>query len=200
MPVPNIEASDVRRVVLLVRRYIEAASAGVSDLFHEGFSETEQRDRLIKLDAQVLRLYDLPSRAERRLLDLFAGYERPGIPFSFSRYYPSAFTGTMPLYAYLSDSFQRRLNGGDPSLALAVESRYDELMLRLEPGTLTSDERAELYDLQAEVDGRDYAVQIPDDSWLEEADERQREADAALGSLANHAIDTTLRGASDHED
>ena len=52
-----------------------------------GYSESELRDYLICLDAEVLRLYDLPASAERLLLDQFTGEQRPGVPFSFASYY-----------------------------------------------------------------------------------------------------------------
>jgi hypothetical protein len=200
MPVPPAEPVAIQRIVRSAHNYLEAAGAGASDLFHDGFSESQQRERLLRLDAEVLRLYDLPARAERKLLDLFTGEDRPGVPVAFSRYYPEGFTGSVPLYAYLSDSFQRKLNGGDPALPAAIESRYEELMERQEAGTLTSDEQDELYDLQAEVDGLDYALQVPDDSWLAEADQHQRVAEAALGKASQRAIDALHRGGSHHED
>ena len=36
---------------------------------------------MLQIDAEVLRLYDLPPRLERQILDLFAGWERQGVPF-----------------------------------------------------------------------------------------------------------------------
>ena len=46
------------------------------------------RRLLIFVDAELLRLYNLPARAERLLLDSFARYIRKGIPFEFKQYYP----------------------------------------------------------------------------------------------------------------
>jgi hypothetical protein len=200
LPVPNVGSENTRRVERAARDYLEAAEEGFPTLFSRGVSEADLRMRLLRVDAEVLRLYGLPARAERRLLDSFAGEQRPGVPIPFIRYYPDHFNANLPLYAYLSDSFQRKLNDGDPSLPATIEARYEQLMERSEAGTLSADELDELNHLQAEVDGRDYAFQIPDDSWLEEADQRQRESDVALGALATQAIDATLRGASDHED
>ena len=61
---------------------------------------------LLKIDAEVLRLYDLPPRLEKQLLDFFAGYERKGVDFKFDRYYPEGFGSYIPLRMYLSDEFQ----------------------------------------------------------------------------------------------
>ena len=38
---------------------------------------------MLRVDAEVLRLYELPPKLERQLLDLFAGWPRLGVPFSF---------------------------------------------------------------------------------------------------------------------
>ena len=34
-----------------------------------------------RIDAEVLRLYDLPAALERKVLDLFSGVHRRGVPF-----------------------------------------------------------------------------------------------------------------------
>jgi len=41
------------------------------------------RKLMLRIDAEVLRLYDLPPRSERQILDLFAGWEtsRSAVPF-----------------------------------------------------------------------------------------------------------------------
>ena len=141
----------------------------------------------------MLRLYDLPARAERLLLDQFAGEERPGVPFKFTRYYPEGFHADLPLYAFLSDRFQRWLNGGSPELAPGQQARYETLVEKSESGKLTNGETEELHHLQAEVDGRDYAVQQPKDLWLQDQDQKVNKSEAVLRSLNDRLADLTGR-------
>lgn len=54
--------------------------------------EEELRYLHWRIDAEVLRLYDLPARMERRILDLFTGVQRRGVPFTQTEYFPKGFT------------------------------------------------------------------------------------------------------------
>jgi hypothetical protein len=45
-----------------------------------------------RVDAEVLRLYDLPAKLERQLLDLFGGVRRRGVPFVQTEYFPKGYT------------------------------------------------------------------------------------------------------------
>jgi N-6 DNA Methylase len=45
-----------------------------------------------RIDAEVLSLYDLPAAMERRILDLFTGVQRRGVPFTQTEYFPKGFT------------------------------------------------------------------------------------------------------------
>jgi len=45
-----------------------------------------------RIDAEVLRLYNLPADHERRILDLFTGVQRRGVPFVQNEYFPKGFT------------------------------------------------------------------------------------------------------------
>jgi hypothetical protein len=62
---------------------------------------------MLTLDAEVLRLYNLPPRMERQLLDLFTGWERMGVDFNFVAYFPADFESCIPLHEYLSEEYQR---------------------------------------------------------------------------------------------
>ena len=66
---------------------------------------------LLNIDAEVLHLYDLPPRLERELLDLFAGHQRAGVPFSFDRYYPEGFEPWFSLHEYLSQEYKSSTAG-----------------------------------------------------------------------------------------
>ena len=50
------------------------------------------KQALLALDAEVLKLYDLPPALERQLLDLFTGVERKGVGCDFRGYYPPGFS------------------------------------------------------------------------------------------------------------
>ena len=55
-------------------------------------SEEELKYLHWRIDAEVLRLYDLPATTERRILDLFTGVQRRGVPFVQTEYFPKGFT------------------------------------------------------------------------------------------------------------
>jgi len=63
------------------------------------------RKLFLHIDAEVLRLYELPPRLERQLLDIFSGWERQGVPFHLDRYFPDDYEPCFPLHEYLSDSY-----------------------------------------------------------------------------------------------
>lgn len=72
------------------------------------------RAALLRLDAAVLSLYDLPPRLERQLLDLFTDVERKGVGLdgpdgksTFRGYYPRGFTSALPLHMVISEQFER---------------------------------------------------------------------------------------------
>jgi hypothetical protein len=62
---------------------------------------------LFSIDAEVMRLYDLQPKMEKRVLDLFQGVQRRGVDFEFKGYYPEGFESAVPLHEYLSDEYQR---------------------------------------------------------------------------------------------
>jgi len=62
---------------------------------------------LFSIDAEVMRLYDLPPKMEKRILDLFLGVQRKGVDFEFKGYYPGGFESAVPLHEYLSEEYQR---------------------------------------------------------------------------------------------
>jgi hypothetical protein len=45
-----------------------------------------------RIDAEVLRLYNLPAALERKVLGLFSGVSRRGVPFRQTEYFPPGFT------------------------------------------------------------------------------------------------------------
>ncbi|MDP2274256.1 MAG: N-6 DNA methylase [Archangium sp.] len=99
LPVPRLTRQDSERIAPKVREYFRTARAGGK----------VAQEVLLEIDAQILELYALPPRLERRLLDTFAGHRRPGVPFDFNRYYPDDFQPALPLGVFLKS---RESTGG----------------------------------------------------------------------------------------
>lgn len=185
-PIPRTTEASMQRVISLASDYIGLAHAGARDMFNpDGFRRDNVVCRLKSLDAEVLRLYDLPAKAERLLLEQFRGEQRPGIPFPFTEYYPAE-TPDVPLYAYLSTSYQRALAGGSPELPANDVTRYHALCDKADSGKLTIREEDRLHELQAEVDGRD--------CWVRNAGKRPS---LGVKSADRDEVEQRLRALSD---
>jgi len=110
IPVPQPSPDQVGSLVEAVRAYFSVCDAFQGALLG-GTDDARARDLLLGIDATILRMYDLPPRLERQLLDLFAGYQRQGVPFRFERYYPEGFRPWIPLRVYLSAEYARSTAG-----------------------------------------------------------------------------------------
>ncbi len=80
-------------------RYRDVAASGATNL----------SALLLDLDCEVLRLYDLPPHLERLLLDVFAGWERVGVPFTQLSYFPEGFVANVSLsdFRTIEESWER---------------------------------------------------------------------------------------------
>jgi len=106
IPVPNHDEEGFDRVRQLVSTYF-ALDRNDDQMFRVGPDEGELRRQSLSIDAEVLRLYDLPPKMEKRVLDLFQGSQRKGVDFRFDGYYPDGFESAIPLHEYLSEEYQR---------------------------------------------------------------------------------------------
>ena len=104
LPVPDVSEADVNRVGGFVTEYLGAVAENNHGL-NTPVNVDIARKLMLQIDAEVLRLYDMPSRLERQILDLFAGWERQGVPFGFDRYYPDDYEPCFPLHEYLSSAY-----------------------------------------------------------------------------------------------
>jgi hypothetical protein len=111
-------ASLVRKEATSRRRHAPLFEGPVSS--PGGPSEKEVRDALMAMDAAVLRLYALPARLERQLLDHFRGYVRRGVGCDFGDYFPADFKSLVPLHKYISSAYRR--------------STIDQVAERMKPG------------------------------------------------------------------
>jgi hypothetical protein len=112
MPFPaNLSSHASKRIDRAVSAYLEAAHhfdqqrvggrlVDAGDLFHAASPSSQTLEQAKqnlmylhwRVDAEVLKLYDLPAHLERKLLDMFNGVERRGVPFYQTEYFPAHFT------------------------------------------------------------------------------------------------------------
>jgi len=107
-PLPTLAASDVVMLEALVDEYVAAINElPEARLPLWGGNSWEERAKhiLLQMDALILKGYGLPPWLERKLLDFFRGERRP-LPFGFGDYFPADFAPTIPLWRYISPSFQ----------------------------------------------------------------------------------------------
>ena len=119
LPVPNFSDVNLRALEKAVAAYLNAAqgitqysrrparnskkgpgtrqtemfveSAGANNL-QGACSANDLKILHWRIDAEVLRLYNLPSVLERQVLDLFSGIRRRGVPFEQTEYFRKDFT------------------------------------------------------------------------------------------------------------
>jgi hypothetical protein len=92
-----------------------------------------------RVDAEVLRLYALPPKLERELLDTFDGVRRVGVPFEQTRYIPREFRDVATL-----DEFLRITDEWDATDA----QRCELIEKRIKTGRRTPEEEKEFRSLQ----------------------------------------------------
>ena len=107
LPIPPFESATGQRIEAAVSGYFMAVARHEAPLPLRSddirFEEAEAlRELHWRVDAEVLRLYDLPSEIERQLLDYFAGWERASVPFKQSRYFPENFYEPISLADFLA--------------------------------------------------------------------------------------------------
>lgn len=131
LPIPN-KWRDCRDIVSDVVRYFELCNR-TSRVDKEAARKT-----LLNVEAGVLSLYGFPPKLERRILDVFSGFSRPGVPFEFEEYVPHTFPEAISLSDYI------RITDEWPT----VNRRRDSLIRKKVAKTIAEDEKEELGDLQ----------------------------------------------------
>ena len=108
LPLPVLTASDVVMLEGLVVEYMAALNVQPEsrfELWGGGSWEDRAKRILLQMDALILKGYGLPPWLERKVLDFFRGERRP-VPFEFGDYFPADFAPNIPLWRYISPSFQ----------------------------------------------------------------------------------------------
>jgi len=132
IPVPKV--TSLVAVENAARAYLTAAS-----------SETDPRallKLLLKVDAEVLKLYSLPPELEQSILALFNDWPRVGVPFTQTEYLPKELAGRISLSDFLE--FQEDWP--------ATNRERGDLIDKSISGTLNLEERVRLDALQAYAD------------------------------------------------
>jgi len=105
MPIPSCTKGALSELERLVAEYFKLMERKDTEL--EIDVRDKAKDLFLSIDAEVMRLYDLPPKMEKRVLDLFQGVQRKGVDFTFMGYYPEGFESAVPLHEYLSEEYQR---------------------------------------------------------------------------------------------
>ncbi len=106
LPIPDVRKEALSELRRLAKNYFELFSSA-SKVLHTDVDNEEAERQMLAIDAEVMRLYDLPPRFERQVLDLFDGWPRKGVDFEFTRYFPRDFESYIPLHEYLSEEYRR---------------------------------------------------------------------------------------------
>ena len=140
---PSVQCKDLVPLMKMVRSYFKTAKKA-EELFVPHAIVEKLKTLHWRIDAEVLRLYNLPPRLERQILDLFSGVARRGVPFEQTEYLPKSFPEPLTL---------RDL------LAITVDwdktnDRRACLIVKEEKKTIRPEEKTELDNLQRLADLR----------------------------------------------
>ena len=137
MPIPKISPFALSPLINAVRDYF----AAVHKVDENKLSQEEsERLKILhwRIDAEVLRLYNLPKHLERQILDLFTGERRRGVPFEQTEYLPKSFTEPLTLRELLAITADWD----------QTNKRRAELIHKKVKKTISTEERRELDELQ----------------------------------------------------
>lgn len=101
IPTPDLTESEFEEIERLIEAYRDMVTIGL-DSTHKKSAER----LLLRIDAAILRGYDLPPRVERELLEGFRTLKRR-VPHPFGPYFPESLRAFIPLSTYISDEYQR---------------------------------------------------------------------------------------------
>jgi hypothetical protein len=95
IPIPEVSSDSEHIICSFVHNYLAALPQ----------ERDRAKDILLRIDVEILKLYKLPPRLERKLLNIFWGHQRP-VPFEFNGYIPLEIDSWIPLHIYMSEQFR----------------------------------------------------------------------------------------------
>ena len=142
-PIPEFDVFSIKRIEKKVREYFDAVARKEEALPLRGDDVRAQETGKLQelhwfIDAEVMRLYNLPVEIERQVLDYFAGWERVGVPFKQTRYFPEGFDEPVSLADFLAITAdweitnERRLELVDKKLAKTAKPEEKAELERLQ--------------------------------------------------------------------
>ena len=140
----NIVA-DIRKLPLPKRLSAASLDRAVAVYWHavaRKVPQAELKNLLLQVDAEGLKLYDLPLALEKLILGQFSNWRRVGVPFEQSRFLPETLEGKLGLSQFLE------MEGAWP----ATNRERGQLIDKNIAGTITAEERGRLDVLQAYAD------------------------------------------------
>ena len=131
IPVPFSNAIDNAKLTELVKHY--GASRFQLETARDKEAATQVCIRtLTKIDALILKAYDLPPKLESKLLEFFRGYKRP-LPFEPPDYYPEDFKPFVPLHKFIEMDLKQASAGALLKRITPLDSEeVHDLVLTLE--------------------------------------------------------------------
>ena len=138
LPIPNLTQAGIGRVALAARKYLDYVRRDSDAALLRPIDEKKACSLLLRVDCEVLKLYDLPRELEWQLLKFFDGWPREGVPFKFDRYFPEHFDDRITLAEYfaITDDWDQ------------TNDRRCELIEKKIARTITPAERMEFKHLQ----------------------------------------------------
>lgn len=104
IPIPSFSSAQEATISQLVDEYREIRSKWILGTLDALKAQKSCKATLQRIDAEVLKAYDLSPRLERMLLDYFMTHQRPG-PVQFTEYFPETFQPWIPWHLYISQDF-----------------------------------------------------------------------------------------------
>jgi hypothetical protein len=107
MRVPELSDTAVSNLTTAVRIYFDSVAIYENPIPLRSDDDRAKEREQVKLlhwriDAEVLRLYALSAELERELLDFFTNWERAGVPFKQTHYFPEGFDEAISLADFLA--------------------------------------------------------------------------------------------------
>lgn len=138
MPFPVIDSSGVDAVVDAAEAYIRYVAPSEDSILSRPIDPQRARNLLAQVDNEILKLYGLPRELEWKLLKLFSGSKRGGVPFTFDEYLPSDLAEPVSLNEYLAITIHWS----------TLNQRRGSLIKKKVAKSISSAEQGELADLQ----------------------------------------------------